>query len=286
MDLLALRDFKPTTAGERLFQGLIGVISPDLHQGRVGDLPVARIPGREAFGDYLEDGLVVFTYKRLMKLGGALLGATDDLEVDTSRFYAALREWFYWLPTDSVDLLFRLAREAIGRSGKSISSAVTEQVWGEMAHPACYFCGRPFIKTGNRRRSKYLVDGTEIEGTLEHIWPRSLGGDSIVENLVPACKPCNNDKDDHFSWAHFPGHELVYRPGFDGSPHYAAFPRKAKLVLQRRAVLYVAAREKITLKESLTLVGPYGTLAVLDGDDTWDFFSMQNHQQMLGEALW
>ena len=45
----------------------------------------------------------------------------------------------------------------------------------------CYYCGAELTKK-NR--------------TLDHLYPRSLGGVSITDNLVPSCKLCNQNKKD------------------------------------------------------------------------------------------
>jgi 5-methylcytosine-specific restriction endonuclease McrA len=46
-------------------------------------------------------------------------------------------------------------------------------------HNSCQYCARPFL-------------GKEL--TLDHVVPRSRGGDSTWENLVACCFPCNNRK--------------------------------------------------------------------------------------------
>lgn len=64
--------------------------------------------------------------------------------------------------------------------------ALTKREWREMkarwGH-RCAYCGRP--------------DG---EGParlcIEHTMPRSRGGEDEVENIVPACRGCNNSKGD------------------------------------------------------------------------------------------
>ena len=53
----------------------------------------------------------------------------------------------------------------------------------------CYFCECP------------ITDDKEYEGpaeasTLDHIIPRSKGGEDIFENTVAACEPCNTRKSD------------------------------------------------------------------------------------------
>jgi 5-methylcytosine-specific restriction endonuclease McrA len=48
-------------------------------------------------------------------------------------------------------------------------------------HNTCQYCGRVF---------------TPQELTLDHIVPRSRGGDSTWDNLVTCCRSCNNRKGD------------------------------------------------------------------------------------------
>ena len=43
----------------------------------------------------------------------------------------------------------------------------------------CYYCGRKIMPN---------------KITLDHIYPRSLGGPTIPQNLIPACKNCNEKK--------------------------------------------------------------------------------------------
>ena len=59
----------------------------------------------------------------------------------------------------------------------------------------CYFCGKPNLKIEvdmtNKSKLKYLA-------TIDHLIPRSKGGNEYDEtNLVVACFPCNQEKDDN-----------------------------------------------------------------------------------------
>lgn len=46
----------------------------------------------------------------------------------------------------------------------------------------CYYCGKNVKDDG-------------IKLTLDHIYPRALGGPTIPQNLVPACRSCNGRKE-------------------------------------------------------------------------------------------
>jgi 5-methylcytosine-specific restriction endonuclease McrA len=50
----------------------------------------------------------------------------------------------------------------------------------------CIFCNRAL---------SIAADGTPISAaTIEHIWPRTHGGDDALENLALACVGCNREK--------------------------------------------------------------------------------------------
>jgi len=48
----------------------------------------------------------------------------------------------------------------------------------------CQYCGHNFIKSGWSRNSE-----------IDHIYPRSLGGEDHLDNLTLSCHSCNQDKD-------------------------------------------------------------------------------------------
>lgn len=58
--------------------------------------------------------------------------------------------------------------------------------WRKKCAPGrCYYCGRQ-------------VKPSEL--TMDHLIPLSRGGRSVRENLVPACKECNNKKKYLLPW--------------------------------------------------------------------------------------
>lgn len=62
----------------------------------------------------------------------------------------------------------------------SVSEKRRKQVFDRDGNECCY-CGRSF-------------ESDQLE--LDHVTPRSKGGNDSVNNLVVACAPCNNDKSD------------------------------------------------------------------------------------------
>jgi hypothetical protein len=81
----------------------------------------------------------------------------------------------------------------------SIPRIVREQV-RHRAHCACEFCGVSEIDTGG------LL-------TIDHFQPRSKGGTDDVENLIYACAPCNQYKNDY--WASEAADQPLWNPRQD-----------------------------------------------------------------------
>lgn len=68
----------------------------------------------------------------------------------------------------------------------------------------CYLCGIAFNAAIPRQHS-----------TVEHLWPLSLGGSSIEENLIAACSDCNTKRADDLTWASGPVQQVLFKPGPD-----------------------------------------------------------------------
>jgi len=131
---------------------------------------------------------------------------------------------------------------------------------------ACYVCGIGLSKG-------YPID---------HIWPRSLGGVSGEENLLPICEPCNTRKKDRIGWDVF---GVVFDHAFMGQTEEGS--RLAEMALQRRAATALAERNAFTLKEAFVLLGPVGIRERIDSDidDPW-FFNNTVHDQIVLPHLW
>jgi len=275
---------RPSTAGERLFQRLIVLAETDFKPKRIRDLIGTRIAGRgDEFGDYLEGALLSFSFLRLMKAAdGIYYDGNIDISAANKQLVDLMRSWFDWLEKDVVSALHRDVLRAYQSSHLKISRSIETEIWhSRRVHPCC-FCGERIVSGADG----IFRDGNGEKGTLEHIWPASLGGDSVVENLLPACALCNNNKADLFTWEQRLVHDFVYPVNFEVRDLYKTFPREEKILLQRRVVTKFAARYKITLKEAMCQVGPYERLEAIDSGDTWDFFNVKNHTDSVGDLLW
>ncbi len=80
--------------------------------------------------------------------------------------------------------------------------------WVTLAEPSVvrlnYYVKVPYqARIGLSRRSVFARDGHRCQycggaaENIDHIVPRSKGGTHTWENVVAACRPCNNHKQDH-----------------------------------------------------------------------------------------
>lgn len=67
------------------------------------------------------------------------------------------------------------------RHGESFQNVMYRLTYFMKGHNYCYYCKKRFPRN---------------EITMDHMYPRSLGGPTIPQNLIPACKGCNGDKSD------------------------------------------------------------------------------------------
>ena len=100
----------------------------------------------------------------------------------------------------------------------------------------CYLCGAKLA----------FVKDRDDTATLDHVWPRAYGGDSVYENLLVACRICNNLKGDTPAWAMYPIQSLV----LGEIDHLSYLPRWVPIAVQTRKARSMAAIENISLREA------------------------------------
>jgi 5-methylcytosine-specific restriction endonuclease McrA len=96
-------------------------------------------------------------------------------------------------------LVFKGKAEVIEDAGKPLRSAAAEFVWPHVIRLLQYVRVPKSIQRKISRRALFARDGWRCqycgtEGgklTLDHVLPRSRGGESIWENVVTSCSPCN-----------------------------------------------------------------------------------------------
>jgi hypothetical protein len=91
--------------------------------------------------------------------------------------------------------------------------------------------------------------------SLEHVWPKSAGGDSIEENLLPACNKCQNVTKDTLSWEWFSVHNLVL-PIEPSASAIASVSRKGFYARHFLEAMRTAGEENLSLKDAFVRLGP------------------------------
>jgi 5-methylcytosine-specific restriction endonuclease McrA len=107
----------------------------------------------------------------------------------------------------------------------------------------CYLCGNTLLDKG-KDNPKYK--------SIDHLWPLSLGGQSSLENLLPACQGCNNSRGHAVTWAMGP--VAAYHLPKTG----ANFPASWKFALAMFSLTKIAQAERrpLSLKEAARRARP------------------------------
>ncbi len=228
--------------------------------------------GRDAdLGEFFRQITAVHLSGRLVKGGRSFL---TDVHIDSPEFDGQLKTFLSSYPLFSLNekgRLFRLTKGAIRASVESISDGVRRRVrnWAKQAHQHCYICGAAM---------DFANDASVVAFTIDHIWPTTYGGNSSLDNLLPACAACNNNKKaDYASWAMCDVQSLIL--GIDppdallGDIHGSR-----KFALHNRAAFTLAEAKGVSLKEAFLKIGPWSDVSILDGSDVGDFFNLENRQ--------
>jgi hypothetical protein len=166
----------------------------------------------------------------------------------------------------------RLTRDALINSRHSISTRLRTKLLnsGRNNREGCYLCGIAL---------NYDLGPTEKDWdvTLDHLWPQSYGGDSVEENILPACRLCNTKKkQDYASWAACNVHTLIIgvNPSADA---LKSVGRHFQFALYNRSVTQYANEKKISLKRAYQKIGPWKSVAcAIEQNDVGDFFNLTN----------
>jgi 5-methylcytosine-specific restriction endonuclease McrA len=75
----------------------------------------------------------------------------------------------------------------IGMSGSEVKKAMRQLIYDKYGGK-CYMCGINVILIGDSTNDAYM--------NIDHIVPRSKGGETIASNLACSCKACNEKKSD------------------------------------------------------------------------------------------
>lgn len=243
---------KLKTEGERLFtfirnDVLESIGSNSVRWSTVGIL-FNQCGDTYEFSDFIRGAVSVLAMRRLLRYWTAEKVITADASLYVKKIKMFAKEEVF--PGLSDDLVTRLARAVIAAeavSSKKISPSVRKIVIGKSNLHRCYLCNAELDASVPEKQPKHL--------TLEHLWPASIGGNSIEENLLPACVSCQEDTKDTMSWEWLNVHNLVLPPE-PSKEALVAITRKQRVAKHFHAAIAKRDAQGISLKEAFLQIGP------------------------------
>ncbi len=131
--------------------------------------------------------------------------------------------------------------------------------------PYCYLCA-----------SELTFDDPSTDPkafTIDHVWPRGYGGESRLENLLAACRSCNERKGITPTWSIYPVQALV--AGYELTDEkLAELPKEMRFAIQSRAAMQRAKADGTSLKEAFVAIGRPDIPSVVDPGVSVDVFNL------------
>lgn len=167
-----------------------------------------------------------------------------------------------WGPRRVFERLEPCVRAATSEIGQATRKRLVKEA--ARLSPYCYLCGVDIDFSGNAT--------SEANPTLDHVWPRALGGESVEENLLVACERCNNKKGES-TWGL--ASVQAFTLGFLLPSTHHAFSRREIKIAQRSLFAHRISAEKcISLKDAYLSLGRPTALCPINHDDAFDFFNL------------
>lgn len=230
----------------------------------------------EPTGRHLD--LVEF-YREITAVGltGRLVSAgtsiAESVAIDDPAFrkelIALLRDYI-GIPHRTVDELFRFAQRAVMAALETLPNSLRAQMemFAIRTHPHCYMCGVSLDFDDHEIPQSY---------TCEHVWPRAYGGNTVVDNLLPACQSCNSIKKASFATWVMPAIQSLLLGLSPADNRLQEINGSFKFAIHYRAAQRLAIRERKTLKNSFLQLGPWQDVRIRDLGDIVDVFNLENH---------
>ena len=243
---------KPKTQGERLFLLLRDELLEASGHGHVKWSSLTslfeQVGGRPEFGEYLRGAASIHVMRRLLRFWEAERLVTNQEAHYVKKVGAFIRdEVLSGLGNDDV---FRLARAVVAAersSNQPIPPGVRSRIVNGRNQISCYLCPEILSPTATRGQPGFF--------TLEHLWPQSVGGDSVEDNLLPACSRCQETTKDTMSWEWLNIQNIVL-PADASAGAIASVSRKGHFARHFLQAMRVATDRRISLKEAFNSIGP------------------------------
>ena len=172
------------------------------------------------------------------------------------------------LQATQFDQFYRFCKSAVRASIGGINATVRRNLtaWSQRTHDFCYMCGV---------RLDYSSDLPYNAFTLEHLWPQSYGGNSIEENLLPACRACNSKKKKDFATWAMPAIQSMIYGLEDSEEKLDEIDGSYKYALHYKFVQDYSRQKKISLRRGFQEIGPWRKPQKIDSSDVADFFNLK-----------
>ncbi|SAK87881.1 hypothetical protein AWB82_06073 [Caballeronia glebae] len=243
---------KRVTAGERLFYLVRDEALDASERAHANWSNLATLfnqVGSDAnYSNYVKGAIAVHIVRKLLRYWETEKKNCADESLYVRKVTAFIKQdVFFGLSEGLVNGLARAVVQAESASFRPINSSVKENVLREKVNLRCYLCNRALEKDACNKHASHL--------TLEHLWPTSIGGDSIDNNLLPACKYCQEVTKDTASWEWLNIHNLVL-PSQPSEEALIAVPNKVRFARHYLEAITLADEQKISLKQAFRAIGP------------------------------
>lgn len=243
---------KPKTQGERLFLLLRDELLEASGHGHIRWSNLCslldQVGGRPEFGDYLRGAAAIHVMRRLLRFWEAERLITSQESQYVRKVASYIRdEVLTSLGDEDTSRLARAVIAAEKSCNQTISPSVRSRVVGGRQQIRCYLCPATLSPSATQGQPGFL--------TLEHLWPQSVGGDSVEENLLPACARCQDTTKDTMSWEWFNVHNVVL-PADPSTSAIASVTRKGHFARHFLEAMRVANEKHLSLKEAFIAIGP------------------------------
>jgi hypothetical protein len=208
---------------------------------------------------------------RIVAAGVSISGADSIYDVAFQNLFREHLRDTVGIPGRFLNEVYRFSYRAVEAATLPIPGSVQKKIrsWAMVSHQLCYMCGQSLDFNQNDPIRGY---------TLDHIWPRSYGGDSIEENFLPACQSCNTGKKSNFAtWAMPAVQSLLYGIAPE-EQRLEEIQGSFKFSMHYRAAQQLAIQKRWALKDAFLEIGPWTSTRLIDADDVSDFFNLENHK--------
>ncbi len=256
----------PTTAGERLCSLVFTRLVDRADWAGLYRTLGLTVRG-ENYVELCKEIITVNVTCRVVALGRTLAEdrSTED-PLFVGEYRRALREAI-GIPADDISLVLRNAVLAVRASQIDFTVRERERLraGARARNSACYMCGVVLD----------FVNDTYQAYSLEHIWPQAFGGDSIDENVLPACKSCNGKKSGFCTWGMVAVQSLVLGL-VPSAERLDEIDKTFKFALHQRAARQLANQRRYSMAEAFVALGAWKNIEVIESDDVAHFFNLSN----------